>query len=359
MRTVAGYNEAVRSGHDPLGRTSLKHPVARPPYYALLISATTFITFGGLAVDAELRVLDDREAPDPRALRRPARSSAPRRRRATRSAAACSSRRRCPSGAGSGGRSGVRGGDGGGDMSAAVEPSLTRIGASSYLFNWPIGFYNTIFSVSDEGVIALDPLNHAAAAEYRRAIESVTDQPIRYVVYSHEHLDHITGAEVLAPDVPIIAHQDVPAALIGRGHRQIPLPTLLVDGYRPVTIGDVTWELIYLGPNHSRTNLAVLNRADRWVAMIDVISGGMVPYRSLPVSDYHGFMVTLDRIATLDAELVLDGHCPPVGYEWVHNYRRYFRDLWRSPRPSARRSTSPRSWLACRRAPARSARGSR
>lgn len=212
-------------------------------------------------------------------------------------------------------------------MSAAVEPSLTRIGASSYLFNWPIGFYNTIFSVSEEGVIALDPLNHAAAAEYRRAIESVTDKPIRFVVYSHEHLDHITGAEVLAPDVPIVAHQDVPAALIGRGHRQIPLPTLLVDGYRPVSVGEVKWELIYLGPNHSRTNLAVLNRADRWVAMIDVISGGMVPYRSLPVSDYHGFMVTLDRIATLDAELVLDGHCPPVGYEWVHNYRRYFRDL--------------------------------
>jgi succinate dehydrogenase/fumarate reductase flavoprotein subunit len=65
MRTVAGYNEAVRSGHDPLGRTSLKHPVARPPYYALLISATTFITFGGLAIDAEQRVLDDRGRPIP------------------------------------------------------------------------------------------------------------------------------------------------------------------------------------------------------------------------------------------------------------------------------------------------------
>lgn len=58
MRTVAAFNAAVRTGRDPQGRTSLLHPVAAPPFYALLISATTFITFGGLAIDVDQRVLD-------------------------------------------------------------------------------------------------------------------------------------------------------------------------------------------------------------------------------------------------------------------------------------------------------------
>jgi glyoxylase-like metal-dependent hydrolase (beta-lactamase superfamily II) len=212
-------------------------------------------------------------------------------------------------------------------VSQVLEPSLTRIGESSYLFTWAVGFYNTIFSVGAEGVIALDPINREAAAAYRSAIASVTDKPIRFVVYSHEHLDHIVGAEVLAPDAEIVAHKDVPAALIGRGHVHVPLPTTLVDGFRPITSGDVTWELIDLGPNHSRTNLAVLNRKDRWVAMIDVLSGGMTPYRNLPLSDFHGFRQTLDRLATFDVDAVIDGHCPPAGLDWVDNYRRYFGDL--------------------------------
>jgi fumarate reductase flavoprotein subunit len=57
MRTVSEYNAAAASGHDVLGRSDLQ-PIGSPPYYALLNSATTFITFGGLAVDTQLRVLD-------------------------------------------------------------------------------------------------------------------------------------------------------------------------------------------------------------------------------------------------------------------------------------------------------------
>lgn len=80
-------------------------------------------------------------------------------------------------------------------MASTPEWTLTQIGARSWNFAWPIGFYNTVFTVTDEGVVARDPINREAAAAYRAAIPQVTDQPIRYVVYSHDHLDHITGAD--------------------------------------------------------------------------------------------------------------------------------------------------------------------
>ncbi|MEV0593500.1 MBL fold metallo-hydrolase [Nonomuraea cavernae] len=211
-----------------------------------------------------------------------------------------------------------------GDPGWSVEP----LGGDSYEFVWPTGYYRTVFSVSDEGVIALDPISRDAAAAYRDAIASVTDQPVTYIVYSHEHLDHIVGAEVLAPDAQIVGHKDLGANLTSRGITGVPLPTVLVEGHRRLRLGEVTWELYDLGPNHSRTNLAVVNRADRWAALIDVIAGGLVPYRNLPVTDFVGTMRSLETLDAFDdVDVTLDGHCPPAPREWIDNYRRYYRDL--------------------------------
>jgi len=211
---------------------------------------------------------------------------------------------------------------------SATKATVTQIGARSYNFSWPIGFYNTVFTITDEGVIALDPLNREAAAEYRQAIAQLTHKPIRYIVYSHDHLDHITGAEILAPAAKIVAYKDVPAALTQRGvHRTVPLPTVLVDGSREVELGGERWELLYFGPNHGRNNLAILNRKERWVALIDVVSSGLVPYRDLPLSDLAGFIYSLDRITELPVDTIMDGHLPPSPIVWAHKYRRYFSDL--------------------------------
>lgn len=57
--SVAQYNHAVATQHDEaFGRTYLRHPLTQPPFYALLTYGFSLVTFGGLAVDAQLRVLD-------------------------------------------------------------------------------------------------------------------------------------------------------------------------------------------------------------------------------------------------------------------------------------------------------------
>lgn len=204
---------------------------------------------------------------------------------------------------------------------------VEQLGERTWIFFWAPGQYNSIFSVTGEGVIALDPISRDAAAHYREAIAGVTDEPIRYVVYSHDHLDHIVGAEVLAPEAEIVAHEDVPRILIKRGYHHVPLPTILVQSEYKLRLGAVTWDLRYLGPNHSDTNLAVYNAAERWVMLVDVVSAGYVPYRNIPHAEIPGFVETLDRLAELEVDTVLDGHCPPSGREWIENYRAYFRDL--------------------------------
>lgn len=65
-RTVERWNGFVRAGRDgDHGRTHLAAPLDQPPYYAFRSDATSFVSFGGLAVDGELRVLDEAGTPIP------------------------------------------------------------------------------------------------------------------------------------------------------------------------------------------------------------------------------------------------------------------------------------------------------
>ena len=51
------------------------------------------------------------------------------------------------------------------------------------------GAYNTMFLVTDEGVVAVDA-PPTIGTNYLKAISEVTDKPITHVIYSHDHIDH-------------------------------------------------------------------------------------------------------------------------------------------------------------------------
>lgn len=63
--TVQRFNAATRTGDDAFGRRDLNYAVEQPPFYALLTHATSLISFGGLAVNAELQVLNEAGTPIP------------------------------------------------------------------------------------------------------------------------------------------------------------------------------------------------------------------------------------------------------------------------------------------------------
>ena len=54
----------------------------------------------------------------------------------------------------------------------------------------------SLFVVTDDGVIITDPVSTKNAADMRAAIAEVTDQPVKYVIYSHQHWDHVLGGQI-------------------------------------------------------------------------------------------------------------------------------------------------------------------
>ena len=72
--------------------------------------------------------------------------------------------------------------------------ATTKVTDNVYIFRY--GGHQSMFIVTPAGVIATDPISERRPAKpYIDAIQAVTKAPIKYVIYSHSHFDHIAGGK--------------------------------------------------------------------------------------------------------------------------------------------------------------------
>lgn len=200
-----------------------------------------------------------------------------------------------------------------------------------HLFRWQRGFYLSTFVVGERGVTAIDPIDDAAAAAYRAAIESVTNKPLLRIVYSHDHRDHICGGRVLAAgsDCEVCAHAAARQRIAHRGDSDVLPPTMTLGDRAVLTDGAARIEVRDFGPNHSDSNLLFVVPTDRgrMLIWVDGVEPGVAPYRNLPDTDFGGYLHSLEQAARLDFDLVVGGHTGPGDPRWVVDYRDYLLRL--------------------------------
>jgi quinoprotein relay system zinc metallohydrolase 2 len=155
------------------------------------------------------------------------------------------------------------------------------------------------------------------------AVRAITDKPIRYVINTHEHPDHVFGNAAFGPDVTFVGHHNLPTELAKRGAyylhsfadqlgaaaiaevRIIP-PTLLVDTETTLDLGGRTLLLTaWSPPAHTACDLTVFDQATGVL-----YSGDLVFLQHLPVVDgsLTGWLTLLPRLAQVPAKIVVPGH---------------------------------------------------
>ena len=105
-----------------------------------------------------------------------------------------------------------------------AQDSVIQVADGIYAFD-PGDEYNSMFIVTDDGVIAIEPVNSRHAAGMLEAIRSVTDQPVKFLLHSHNHWDHSNGGNVLRDaGATIIAHEEAYAWMEANPHPDLTLP---------------------------------------------------------------------------------------------------------------------------------------
>lgn len=224
------------------------------------------------------------------------------------------------------------------------------------------GFGNTFMVTTPEGNVIIDTSVASNAAEHREMLRSVNDGPVKYIILTHAHFDHIGGISLWRePDTEIIAQNEhvefvnyqfrLREMFRRRNAAQFPdyvsdvvldhsdplgssnygatiQPTILFDEEYRFELGGIEFVLMHT-PGETYDHLSV------WIPQFEAVFVGDNFYRSFPnMYTLRGtkprwaldYVSSLDRIIELEPEILIPSHGDPI-YDYanieeeVTNYR--------------------------------------
>jgi glyoxylase-like metal-dependent hydrolase (beta-lactamase superfamily II) len=250
------------------------------------------------------------------------------------------------------------------------EPQLRQVAPRVHAWIGAGGDSNAGAVETPHGLIIIDTQQSCALAKrFRDTLRASVAAPIRTVVNTHYHLDHIAG-NVVFSDAPIIAHDRTLQALereagpltvdgrtvtdtsskirmfFGANFDELVPPSeqawfvQRVGGAAPLTIKppsetfadrmefgipDEIVRLEYWGPAHCDGDIVIHLQESGVIFLGDLLFYGRFPW--FGDCDLDGWIATLDRVLTMDVKTVVPGHGAPATLKEVAQFRALLHSL--------------------------------
>jgi quinoprotein relay system zinc metallohydrolase 2 len=185
---------------------------------------------------------------------------------------------------------------------------------------------NAGFIVGRDAVAVIDTLGSAkVATELRDAVRGVTDKPIRFVINTHMHPDHVFGNAAFKKDAPsFVANRKLARGLASRADRylaanramlgpeafegiEIVLPAVSVEDSMRLDLGGRSLLLETQPTAHTDNDLIITDEETGTLFLGDLLFSGHVPTID---GSIRGWLAVIDRLKERKAARVVPGHGP-------------------------------------------------
>ena len=188
---------------------------------------------------------------------------------------------------------------------------------------------NAGFVVTDDGVVVIDALGSPQlATELLAEIRRVTPQPVRYVIATHYHADHIYGLQTfVAAGAKVIAHASAREYLnsdtaqkrleasrvelapwVNADTHLVPADRWLDATESTLTLGSLEFVIAHVGPAHTPEDLVVVVPKLGVLFAGDLFFRGRIPF--VGQADSRLWIASLNRLMQYRPQFVVPGHGP-------------------------------------------------
>ena len=150
--------------------------------------------------------------------------------------------------------------------------------------------------------------------------------PVKYVILSHDHPDHICNSQIFDDTAIGIGQTNILQHIV-RENRPSIVPGITFDESMNLLLGGVTVKLLYFGPSHSDNLIQVHIPDEKVMIAVDLAKGrSLFPdYRDMDVHSTLRILKLLGNIG--DVEIVLPGHGSVTDQQNFRDQHRYLQAL--------------------------------
>ena len=206
-----------------------------------------------------------------------------------------------------------------------------KVADGVYSTKGPMGIYFAQFIVTKAGVVVFDAPHPGLVKPMLAEIRKVTTQPIRYLIYSHNHWDHLKGSKLIKKTGAIvISHAKTKASLAERPHPMVAQPDFAWSGNRyDLKVGGRTFELHHFGASHGEGMTVLRLPKDKILIITDLVTPKRLAFMTMPDFSPMNWLRTLKEIEKMDYDTVLFSHGAHSGpRSAVAEQRQYLEDLY-------------------------------
>jgi cyclase len=184
---------------------------------------------------------------------------------------------------------------------------------------------NSTFLVSDRGILVVDTgLNAVEGQKLLAEIRKVSQAPVRWIVNTHYHPDHVGGNTVVGPDAIIISTEFTRSKTANSTQDNSVNETVGAKGL-VLYLGGHEVRIYHPGPAHTQGDLVVYFPDEHAIATGDLFLTNSCP--AMDDGDMENWINALDHILALPVEHVVPGHFELATKNELQRFRNYLAAL--------------------------------
>lgn len=215
-----------------------------------------------------------------------------------------------------------------------LEIRATSLAAGLFMVEGAGG--NLCLAIGDDGALLIDSEYEQLNAKLRSAIKEKTDKPLRFVINTHWHFDHVGGNQAFAEGgAVIVAHENVrkrmssEQVLVGLGRRVPPSPAAALPKLTYTDAMTLHWNgdevrIVHFPPAHTDGDTLVQFVQANVLHVGDVFFNGTYPFIDVNAGgSVDGMIAAVDRVLALASAdtKIIPGHGPLSTPDELRAYR--------------------------------------